>query len=161
VFLDIQAGQSSVEAELQQLLPYLQRPYVHLALDPEFAMKGGGIPGKRIGTMDAAEVNHAIDVLGKLVTEHKLPPKVLVVHRFTRNMLTNASAIRLDPRVQVVIDMDGWGTPGSKMGAYRWFVVRHPVQYTGFKLFYKNDKPMMTPQQVLELYPKPLYIQYQ
>ena len=77
-----------------------------------------------------------------------------MVHRFTRNMLTNASQIRLDPRVQVVIDMDGWGTPGSKMGAYRWFVVRHPVQYTGFKLFYKNDKPMMTPQQVLELYPE-------
>jgi hypothetical protein len=35
------------------------------------------------------------------------------------------------------------------------------VQYTGFKLFFKNDKPMMTPAQVLALYPQPLYIQYQ
>jgi hypothetical protein len=162
LFLDIQVGVSTVEEELKVLVPYLQRPYVHLALDPEFAMKDGKRPGTDwMGRMDASEVNHAVGVLANIVEQHQLPPKVLVVHRFTRNMLTNASQIRLDPRVQVVIDMDGWGSPGSKMGAYRWFVVRHPVQYTGFKLFYKNDKPMMTPEQVLELYPKPVYIQYQ
>jgi hypothetical protein len=162
LFLDIQVGVSTVEDELKVLVPYLTRPYVHLALDPEFAMKDGKVPGTDwMGRMDASEVNHAIGVLAKIVEDHQLPPKVLVVHRFTRNMLTNASQIRLDPRVQVVIDMDGWGSPGSKMGAYRWFVVRHPVQYTGFKLFYKNDKPLMTPAQVLELYPKPMYIQYQ
>jgi hypothetical protein len=162
LFLDMQVGVSTVEEELKVLVPYLRRPYIHLALDPEFAMKDGKRPGTEwMGRMDASEVNYAIDVLAKIVDEEHLPPKVLVVHRFTRNMLTNASEIRLDPRVQVVIDMDGWGTPGSKMGAYRWFVVRHPVQYTGFKLFYKNDKPMMTPEQVLELYPKPMYIQYQ
>ena len=162
LFLDMQVGVSTVEDELKVLVPYLRRPYIHLALDPEFAMKDGKRPGTDwMGRMDASEVNHAIDVLAKIVEEEHLPPKVLVVHRFTRNMLTNASQIRLDPRVQVVIDMDGWGSPGSKMGAYRWFVVRHPVQYTGFKLFYKNDKPMMNPEQVLELYPKPMYIQYQ
>jgi hypothetical protein len=162
LFLDMQVGVSTVEDELKVLVPYLRRPYIHLALDPEFAMKDGKRPGTDwMGRMDASEVNHAIDVLAKIVEEEHLPPKVLVVHRFTRNMLTNASQIRLDPRVQVVIDMDGWGSPGSKMGAYRWFVVRHPVQYTGFKLFYKNDKPMMSPEQVLELYPKPMYIQYQ
>ena len=162
LFLDMQVGVSTVEDELKVLVPYLRRPYIHLALDPEFAMKDGKRPGTDwMGRMDASEVNHAIDVLAKIVEEEHLPPKVLVVHRFTRNMLTNASQIRLDPRVQVVIDMDGWGSPGSKMGAYRWFVVRHPVQYTGFKLFFKNDKPMMKPREVLELYPKPVYIQYQ
>jgi hypothetical protein len=162
LFLDIQVGVSNVEDELKVLVPYLRKPYIHLALDPEFAMKDGKRPGTDwMGRMDASEVNHAVGVLAQIVEEQQLPPKVLVVHRFTRNMLTNASQIRLDPRVQVVIDMDGWGTPGSKMGAYRWFVVRHPVQFTGFKLFYKNDKPMMTPEQVLELYPRPMYIQYQ
>jgi hypothetical protein len=162
LILDIQVGVSTIEQELPALVPYLKRPYVHLALDPEFAMKDGKRPGTDwMGRMDAVEVNHAVDVLARIVEEHSLPPKILVVHRFTRNMLTNASRIRLDPRVQVVIDMDGYGPPGSKMGAYRWFVVRHPVQYTGFKLFFKNDKPMMTPQEVLELYPKPVYIQYQ
>ena len=162
LILDIQPGLSSVQAELPVLIPFLKRPYVHLALDPEFAMKDGHLPGRDwMGNMEASEVNHAVDVLARLVEEHQLPPKVLVVHRFTRNMLKNASQIKLDPRVQVVIDMDGYGSPGSKMGAYRWFVVRHPVQFTGFKLFFKNDKPMMKPEEVLELYPKPVYIQYQ
>jgi hypothetical protein len=188
LFLDVQTGQSTVEAELQPLLPFLRRPYVHLALDPEFAMKGGGIPGKRIGTLDAAEVNHAIDVLANLVTEHKLPPKVLVVHRFTRRMLTNTDSIRLDPRVQVVIQMDGFGSPYLKQDAYRFWISPYPVQYAGFKLFYRNDRDpkarapdyepscdrvtfelvgcgddgLMTPEQVIGgLYPVPLYIQYQ
>jgi hypothetical protein len=161
LILDIQTGLSTVDKELPALVPYLKRPYVHLALDPEFAMKDGKKPGIHMGTMDAVEVNHAIDVLAKLVEQHQLPPKVLVVHRWTYKMLTNSSKIRLDPRVQVVIDMDGFGPPANKKGAYRWFVVRHPVQYTGLKLFYKNDKPMMRPEEVLELYPKPNYIQYQ
>jgi hypothetical protein len=161
LFLDIQTGLSTIYKELPALVRYLKRPYVHLALDPEFAMKDGKKPGIYLGTMDAVEVNHAIDVLSKIVEEHQLPPKVLVVHRWTYKMLTNSSKIRLDPRVQVVIDMDGFGAPANKKGAYRWFVVRHPVQYTGFKLFYKNDKPMMTPEEVLEMYPKPNYIQYQ
>jgi len=161
MFLDIQIGHSTVAAELTPLLPFLQRPYMHLGLDPEFAMKLGGVPGRRIGTLDAADINHAIGVLGDLVTEHDLPPKVLVVHRFTRRMLTNTDSIALDPRVQVVIDMDGFGAPSLKAGTYRSWIVREPVQYTGFKLFYKNDKPLMTPAQVLELYPQPMYIQYQ
>jgi hypothetical protein len=161
LFLDIQTGLSTIYKELPALVPYLKRPYVHLALDPEFAMKDGKKPGIYLGTMDAVEVNHAIDVLSKIVEEYQLPPKVLVVHRWTYKMLTNSSKIRLDPRVQVVIDMDGFGPPANKKGAYRWFVVRHPVQYAGFKLFYKNDKPMMTPEEVLEMYPKPNYIQYQ
>ena len=162
LFLDIQPGLSTVEAEIPHLVKYLSRPYVHLALDPEFAMKDGKKPGTDwMGRMDATEVNHAIGELAKIVEKHQLPPKVLVVHRFTRNMLTNASQIKLDPRVQVVIDMDGYGAPSGKKAAYRWFVVRYPVQYTGWKLFYKNDKPLMTPEQVLEVYPKPMYIQYQ
>jgi hypothetical protein len=188
VFLDIQTGQSTVEDELAPLLPFLQRPYVHLALDPEFAMKGGGIPGRKIGTLDAAEVNHAIEVLGKLVTEYRLPPKVLIVHRFTRKMLTNTDSIRLDPRVQVVIQMDGFGAPYHKQDAYRFWISPYPVEFTGFKLFYKNDREakarapgyvpscdrvtfelvgcgddgLMTPEQVItSLYPVPLYVQYQ
>lgn len=166
VFLDIQPGQSTVQSELQRLLPYLAHPDVHLALDPEFAMKDGRLPGKYIGTMDAAEVNYAVGVLQQLVDSLHLPPKVVVVHRFTHDMLTNARAIRVDPkgRVQVVIDMDGFGTPGAKQGIWRQVILRWPVQYTGLKLFTKsrNDKPMMAPGEVLErFWPAPLYIQYQ
>ena len=160
-FVDVQTGLSSVEAELPRLVPLLRRPYVHLALDPEFAMRNGTRPGRKIGTMDAAEVNHAIDLLSRLVREEGIPPKILVVHRFTSKMLTNASKIRRDPNVQVVIDMDGFGAPSLKRSTWRIVVQKDPVQYTGFKLFYKNDKPMMTMKQVIELYPSPVYVQYQ
>ena len=165
MFLDIQVARSTLQQELPRLAPFLSRPDVHLGLDPEFSMKRGGAPGKRIGTYDAADINYAIDMLADLVDKHNLPPKVLVIHRFTRPMLTNASKIKLDPRVQVVIHMDGWGPPWMKKDSYQAYVYAEPVQYTGFKLFYKNDTkkghPLMKPSDVLALFPKPVYIQYQ
>jgi hypothetical protein len=161
VFLDVQIGQSTVPDELPHLVKYLERPYVHLALDPEFAMKQGGVPGRRIGTLDATDINYAVRLLGDIVDRRKIPPKVLVVHRFTQRMLTNHDKVTLDPRVQVVVDMDGFGAPWLKEDAFKFFIVPEPIEYAGFKLFYKNDKPMMTPAQVLKLWPVPLYIQYQ
>ena len=165
LFLDVQLGRSTLQAELPRLLPFLRRPDVHLGLDPEFAMGDRGTPGTRIGSLDAADVNQAIDLLANLVTTDSLPPKVLVVHRFTRDMLDHSDRIRIDPRVQVVIDMDGWGPPWMKRESYRRYVARYPVEYTGFKLFFRNDTRagdrLMTPAQVLALFPRPLYIQYQ
>ncbi|MDQ6872372.1 MAG: hypothetical protein M3037_10240 [Gemmatimonadota bacterium] len=165
LFLDVQVGQSTVQEELPRLVPFLQRPNVMLGIDPEFSMKFGDPPGRKIGTMSAADVNYAINLLSGIVKQYKLPPKVLVVHRFTRNMLTNSKAIKLDPLVQVVVNMDGWGQPWLKYDSYRAYVEAEPVQFTGFKLFYHNDTkkgdPILTPSEVLMLNPKPLYIQYQ
>ena len=165
LFLDVQLGRSTLKDELPRLLPFLKRPDVHLGLDPEFAMGEKGTPGTRIGTLDARDVNDAIDVLANLVTADSLPPKILVVHRFTRDMLTHYSRIRIDPRVQVVINMDGWGPPWMKRESYRRYVARYPVEFTGFKLFYHNDTKagdrLMKPADVLALSPRPIYIQYQ
>jgi hypothetical protein len=165
VFLDIQPGRSSVREELPSLERWLREPHVHLALDPEWAMGPAEVPGRRIGSMSADDVNYAIDFLAALVEEHRLPPKVLVVHRFTRGMLRNARDIRMDPRVQVVIHMDGWGPPAQKIRTYRDFVAPEAEQFTGFKLFYHNDRRggsrLMTPEEILELRPVPFYIQYQ
>jgi hypothetical protein len=165
LFLDVQVGQSTVQEELPRLVPFLKRPDVMLGIDPEFSMKFGDPPGKKIGTMSASDVNYAIGLLSDIVKQNNLPPKVLIVHRFTRPMLTNAKAIKLDPRVQVVINMDGWGQPWLKYDSYRAYVQAEPVQFTGFKLFYHNDTkkndPVLTPPEVLMLFPKPLYIQYQ
>ena len=168
LFLDVQVGLSDLEHELHKLEPYLKDPIVHLGIDPEFAMKTKGVrPGKKIGTYDAKDVNYTINFLARIVSENHLPPKVLTVHRFTQGMITNYQNIKLEPRVQVVMHMDGWGNPILKKDSYRAYIQKQPVQYTGFKLFYEYDprpKPhhMMTPQEVLaELTPKPLYIQYQ
>lgn len=165
LFLDVQVGQGTLQEELPRLAKFLKRPDVHLAIDPEFSMKHGNVPGTKIGTFDANDVNYASSLLADLVTSEHLPPKVLVVHRFTRDMLTGYKRITLDPRVQIVIDMDGWGPPSLKRESYRAYVARYPVQYTGFKLFYHNDTKnrgrLMTPADVLALHPKPVYIQYQ
>jgi hypothetical protein len=166
LFLDVQVGQGTLQEELPRLAPFLQRPDVHLAIDPEFSMKHGHVPGTRIGTFDAEDVNYASSFLQDLVTHGNLPPKILVVHRFTRDMLTGYKRIKLDPRVQIVVDMDGWGPPHLKRESYRAYVYSYPVEYTGFKLFYRNDTKqkgshLMTPAEVLSLNPKPLYIQYQ
>lgn len=161
LFLDLQIGRSTVAAEMARLVPWLRKPYVHLGLDPEFAMPADGVPGKRIGRMDAAEINHAIDLLARIVQEEGIPPKVLVVHRFTEGMILRERLITLDPRVQVVIDADGFGTPALKSRVFEMVVTKRPVQFAGLKLFYKNDKPMMTLAQALALRPLPLYIQYQ
>jgi len=165
LFLDVQVGHSTVQEELPRLVPFLSRPNVMLGIDPEFSMKGGEKPGTKIGTMSASDVNFAINLLSGLVKQYKLPPKVLIVHRFTRKMLTDAKGIKLDPNVQVVINMDGWGQPWLKYDSYRAYVEAEPVQFTGFKLFYHNDTkkgdPLLTPPEVLMLNPKPLYIQYQ
>jgi hypothetical protein len=165
VFLDIQVGLSTVQEEIPRLIPFLKRPNFHLGLDPEFSMKTGEKPGKRIGYMTSADINYATEVLSKLVTEHNLPPKVLVLHRFTRPMIKGYKKIVLDPRVQIVIHMDGWGQPWLKYDSYRDYVADEPVQFTGFKIFYKNDTkkgdPVITPAELLYLHPKPVYIQYQ
>lgn len=161
MFLDVQVGRSTVQAELQPLIPYLKRPYVHLALDPEFAMKGDNIPGRKIGTMDASEINYAINLLANLVKANNLPPKILVVHRFTQKMVTNYRAIKPVPDVQVVMNMDGFGAPWLKRDSYNAYERMQPVQFTGFKLFYKNDKPMLTRKEVVQLDPSPVFITFQ
>ncbi|HET9426167.1 MAG TPA: hypothetical protein VFO55_12440 [Gemmatimonadaceae bacterium] len=168
LFLDIQIGQSTVQAEVSRIMPWLLRPNVHLALDPEFSMhysREGVAPGKKIGIMDAAEINWAIDTLNKIVVERKIPPKVLVIHRFTRQMVSNANKIKLTPGVQVVMDMDGWGQPWLKFDSYSAYTVAEPVQFTGFKIFFGNDSKKgdhyLTAKEVLHLLPRPMYIQYQ
>jgi hypothetical protein len=161
LFLDIQPGRSPVVNEVQAYAKFLERPRVHLALDPEFAMGPDQVPGREIGSLDAEDVNRVIDLLAQLVEANDLPPKILVIHRFTERMLIGRERIRLDPRVQVVIDMDGFGAPRLKRDSYRAFVASQPVEFTGFKLFYRQDEPLMAAADVLALRPVPHFIVYQ
>lgn len=166
VFLDIQVGMSSVRDEVPPLEKYLKLPQVHLGIDPEFSMKDGHVPGTKIGTFNAEDVNTAIDDLASYVKKYNLPPKILIVHRFTQGMLTNYKQIKKVPQVQVVMDMDGWGDKTLKRSSYLRYIYDEPVEFTGFKLFYKNDirtgaNQLFTPQELLKFTPKPIYIQYQ
>jgi hypothetical protein len=164
LFVDLQVGQSTLEQELPWIEKFLMRPDVHLGIDPEFSMKASGaVPGRRIGTYDAADVNYAIRFLANVVDKYKLPPKILVVHRFTPKGVTNVRNIKLDPKVQVVMHMDGFGAPFLKRDTYYRDIKSEPVQFTGWKQFTKakNDNPPTTREAILRLWPTPLYIQVQ
>jgi hypothetical protein len=168
LFLDIQASHSTLQQELPPLLKYLERPDVHLGVDPEFYMhykREGLRPSSKVGQMYAKDVNYVISTLDRLVTEKKLPPKILVVHRFREDMVPDAEQIRPTKNVQVVMHMDGWGPAWLKFDSYNHYIVKHPVQFTGFKLFYHNDTKaggeLLTPRELLQLRPKLSYIQYQ
>src|ERR1035437_10179862 len=165
VFLDIQVGLSTLQYELPQLEKYLKMPQVHLGIDPEFSMKHNERPGTVIGTFDAADVNYAAQYLASLVNTYHPPPKVLVVHRFTQAMITNYKKIKPLPEVQIVMDMDGWGSQAKKKNTYNRVIASEPVQFTGTKLFYKADLKapstgLLTTAEVLNLTPAPIYIQY-
>lgn len=166
LFIDIQTGHDDIRTILPRFEWLLKNPDVHLGIDPEFNLiKSGAKPGKKIGTYDAADINYVSGYLKDLVKKYNLPPKVLVVHRFTKNGVTNARNIIVRPEVQIVLNMDGWGAPWLKRDSYKSYVVAEPVQFTGFKLFFHNDTkkgdPLLTPKEVLRLNPKPIYIQYQ
>ncbi len=167
VFVDVQVGFSKVQDEIPKLEKYLSMPNVHLGIDPEFSMKGEKRPGKEIGTYDAADINFVTEYLAKLVKEHNLPPKILVVHRFVKPMLTNYKQIKTRPEVQIVVHMDGWGPPAKKRNSYKLAIVHEPIQFAGFKVFYGNDTKrvnqprVMSPEEMLTLNPQPIYIQYQ
>lgn len=165
-FVDVQVGLSTVQQEIPLFEKYLIRPDMHLGIDPEFSMKGGQKPGTVIGSFNADDINYVSGYLAELVRKHNLPPKILVVHRFTQNMVTGYKQIITRPEVQIVMDMDGWGMQARKVNTYRQFIYKEPVHFAGYKLFYKNDfrepnSRIMTPEEVLKLTPKPLYIQYQ
>jgi hypothetical protein len=165
-FLDIQVGGSTVKEETILLERYLKLPNVHFGIDPEFSLKNGETPGTKIGSFNAGDINDAIDILADIVKKNNLPPKVLVVHRFTQGMITDYTRIKKVPEVQVVMNMDGWGDKILKLSTYRRYIHKEPVEFTGFKLFYKNDlkknkNGLYTAQELLKFKPRPIYIQFQ
>ncbi|MGI8583805.1 MAG: hypothetical protein ACR2KX_16525 [Chitinophagaceae bacterium] len=166
VFVDIQVGHSTIKDEIGELEKYLKMPQVHFGIDPEFSLKNGEVPGTSIGSFSAEDVNSAIDFLADIVRKNNLPPKILVIHRFTQGMVTDYEKIKKVPEVQVVIDMDGWGDKILKRSTWLRYIYNEPIQFAGFKLFYKNDTKkgkdqLYTPEELSRFVPKPIYIQYQ
>jgi hypothetical protein len=160
-FFDMQIGHSTVQKEVGLVWSYLQQPGVDLTLDPEFDMPPGAIPDQVFGRMTAAEINWAIDALSNLVETQHLPPKILIIHQFLEEMLPDWQNIKPKPGVEIVTCVDGFGPPGTKIDDYRMFDKDQLIQYSGMKLFYTLDKPLMSPSDVLRLDPSPLMVMYQ
>jgi hypothetical protein len=161
LMLDIQMGYDSVDNDIKAILPFLQRPNVHLAIDPEFHVARGKIPGESFGSVSAAEVAGAMKTLQGLVQQYNLPDKILVLHQFRDDMLPDKANIKPMTNVDLVLMMDGWGLPQAKIANYNAFVRDELIQYGGIKLFYTQDDPVLTPAEVIHLDPTPLVIIYQ
>jgi hypothetical protein len=161
LMLDIQMGYDTVDNDIKAILPFLQRPHVHLAIDPEFHVKRGQIPGESFGSATSGEIAGAMRTLQGLVKQYNLPDKILVLHQFREDMLPDKENIKPLANIDLVVMMDGWGLPQAKIANYGAFVRDEPIQYGGIKLFYKQDDPLMTPAEVIHLDPTPLVIIYQ
>jgi hypothetical protein len=159
--LDIQPGRGEFGPEITRLRRWLAEPDVGLALDPEWHVGPGEVPGKVIGSTDADVVNAAAAYLSRIVRARNLPQKLLLVHRFTDGMIARDERLRPFPGVATVVNVDGFGSQTVKIAKYKAFVQRTPGVHRGFKLFYKEDLRTMTPAQVMRLAPRPDVVVYE
>jgi hypothetical protein len=159
--LDIQPGYAPFLQEAKALERWLREPDVGLALDPEWSMKPPLLPAQEIGSTDAATVNEVSRYLSGIVRRHDLPQKLLVVHRFTADMIENEHDLERNPGVALVVNVDGFGDQPNKISKYREFTRDLRRRFNGFKLFYNEDLNLMEPPQVLQLRPQPDLVVYE
>lgn len=165
LILDIQPGTAAFMTEIEALAPFLKLPNVSLALDPEWHLDEGEIPGQTLGSVTAAEVNEVGAYLSEIVRENDLPQKLLVVHQFTQTMIEDREALEEHPGVALTLNADGFGERPNKVSKYRGLRPAlsglDDVAFSGFKLFYEEDIGLMTPNDVLDLRPAPDLVVYE
>ena len=160
LLLDIQPGRSDFFTETTRLRKWLEKPDVGLALDPEWRMDPGQVPGKVIGHVGAREVNATTAWLSQLVQRKHLPEKLLLVHQFTDDMVPEQQ-LKRPPGLAYVLNVDGFGSQELKVAKYHNFVAQAPRFRRGFKLFYQEDTKTMSPGQVMRLSPRPDVVVYE
>ncbi len=161
VIFDIQPGRSDFLTEVMRYEELLKEPHVNLALDPEWRMGPGGVPGQGVGQVDASEVNAVSQWLSDLVIENNLPDKLFILHQFQLRMITNRDQLVARPGLISVIHMDGFGGRSLKQTTYRYVQVDPPPFYNGFKLFFDEDTNLYQPWEVLQFDTVPDLITYQ
>ncbi len=160
LLLDIQPGHADFPTEARRLERWLREPDVALAIDPEWRMSAGGVPGQRIGTVSAAEVNTVSAWLDGLTARHRLPQKLLLIHQFTTGMITNKRAVQPRRNLAMVFNMDGFGGREAKLAKYRMLAADRRFGL-GLKLFLRQDVAIFRPHEVLRLRPVPEVVEYQ
>ena len=151
VILDVQIGALSPLDAITPAFPFLKYANVHLALDPEFAMTSPGqtIPGQPAGTITAGQINQVENSMSNYmqalgIKDHRM----LIVHQFLPWMIDATDPIYFYNGVDFLVCADGFGPPWPKISKYNVFM-DETIPFTGFKLFYGWDEPLMTEQQAL------------
>lgn len=165
LILDIQPGGSNFPDEERALERWLREPDVHLALDPEWRMRPGVAPGTQIGWVSGGEVQATLDRVSALVARLHLPPKLVLVHRFTDGMIRDLPTVRVPRGIVPVISVDGVGARAAKVDTYRQIAPQLPAPWRpGFKLFFDEDAEaggLMSSTQVMALAPRPAVVLYE
>lgn len=159
LILDIQPGRADFLTESKVLEKWLREPDVSLALDPEWRMAPGQIPGQAIGSVTAAEVNSVSAWLSGVVRRNRLPQKLMVIHQFTPDMIKDRPTVQRPAGVMPVLNVDGFGSQPDKRAKYEELAQRKLPN--GFKLFYREDTGMFQPRQVEQLKPRPQFVVYE
>jgi hypothetical protein len=158
--IDIQPGRADLEEEFQRIRHFLYHPHVHLALDPEFMMAEGEVPGVHLGHIQAAHINIIQAELNQIALAIGLN-KVLIIHQFETMMVRDKELILDFPFVELLFNADGFGPPASKIADLHQYASEPGWEYAGIKLFYDWDAPLLTPAQVMNIEPQPVLIVYQ
>jgi hypothetical protein len=158
--LDVQPGRTDFVDDLRHWEPYLRQPDVGVALDPEFSMGPGQVPGRHLGRTDAAAINRASAYVAGIVRRHRLPQKLFMIHQFRDSMIGDKAGIATRPGLAMTWNADGFGVRTAKLEDYRSYT-RDRRFHPGLKLFYDDDVDLMAPREVLRLEPVPRVINYQ
>jgi len=167
IFIDHQIGRYDPIDSLEMMLPYLQYPNVHLALDPEWRTTK---PMIEIGSLTADEINLAQQIMEDYLIDNNLPgERMLVIHQFNAGMIKDRLNVKTDfNRVRLVHCADGFGPPVLKRSTYAYNALAANIPIKAFKLFYNfgipgagYDDPIMSPADVYKLTPRPYIIMYQ
>jgi hypothetical protein len=157
VFIDVQLGKRTPAQSVRPLLKYLKYDNVHIAVDPEFSVDDLAVrPGKKIGSITGPQINAVQDMMRDYIKANGIKDdKILLVHLFTEHMVTQKRVIRYTDRVHLVMHLDGHGSPALKIKTYNGLYTdaRASKVVGGFKVFFKQDRPMLKPRQVLGLEP--------
>ena len=166
MLLNIQPGQSDFLTEVKHFERFLREPDVGVALDPEWAMKKGQLPGKYYGQTTGAAIDEVGAYLSSLIAGARLPEKALVFHQVNGAVVKDGAALKATPGVALIESVDGLGPKHAKMETYD-YLMRHmtPGVHPGFKLFFdedpRNGGTLMAPGEVLALLPQPEYVMYE
>jgi hypothetical protein len=163
VVLDLQPGRSNFLDQAKLYEPLLRLPHVGLALDPEWRLRPGQLPLTEIGSARASEINSVYRWLADLTDRLRLPQKLFVIHQFRLSMIGADEPLEHDrDSVQLLIHMDGQGPTTSKDETWAAVVGAAPKGVPfGWKNFYDEDTPMLTPAQTMSRTPTPSMISYQ
>ena len=163
VVLDLQPGRSSFLSQAKRYQELLMEPHVGLALDPEWRLKPNQKHLRQIGSVDVAEVNQVADWLATMTRTAGLPQKMLLLHQFRTSMIHHRSALDTDhPELAFAVQMDGQGGQGAKQET--WAAIRRhaPSRVVfGWKNFYDEDHPMLSPKATMRIKPQPRWVSYQ